>query len=80
MDIMHNNPANHDDSADTDARIMVPIPRMSGVNENLQRVTEQTRTVGRPANTSKAYDGKKNELVQYLDTIWDFDEYPRLLN
>ena len=67
---MLNNPSNHEDVSVVDA-VMVQIPRMAGVNNNLQRVTEHTRTRGRPTNTAKAYDGKKAELMQYLETVWE---------
>ena len=76
---MLNNPSNHEDVSVVDA-VMVQIPRMAGVNNNLQRVTEHTRTRGRPTNTAKAYDGKRAELMQYLETVWEHDPYPRLLN
>ena len=71
---------NDNDIDDVDTGLMVTIPRTRGVNDNLHRVTEQTRTRGRPTNTSKAYDGKKQELVEFLDHVWGRDEHHRILN
>ena len=79
MDVFRNDLADHEGDIVGNST-MVQIPRMGGVNENLNRVMEMTRTRGRPTNTSKAYDGKKVELVQYLDTVWAHDDHPRLLN
>ena len=60
--------------------VMVDVPRRGGVNDNLHRVTEQTRTKGRPKNTAKAYDGKQAELVEYLEHAWSHHTHPKLLD
>lgn len=60
--------------------VMVQVPRMGGVNDNLHRVTEQTRALSRPANTRKAYDGKREEFIQYLDKAWLNDPLRRVLS
>ena len=72
---------NQDQSPQEDgSAAMVEVPRMGAVNDNLHRVTEQTRALARPANTSKAYDGKRTELEEYLDHVWKHDKLCRLLD
>lgn len=70
----------HAQPEETHDEEMVDTPRLTGVNENLHRVTEQTRILARPSNTCKAYDGKRKELEDYLDQVWANDHYRRLLN
>lgn len=60
--------------------VRIEAPRMGGLNDNLHRVTESTRARSRPANTQRAYDGKRIELVQYLDHAWEHDPYRRILS
>ena len=78
--IEHEQNSRDDDTMRDNNLAMVQVPRLEGVNDNLHRVTEQTRTRGRPANTSKAYDGKKRELLEYLDYVWETDPYRRILD
>lgn len=57
--------------------VVVPLPRIGRVNANLHRVSERTLTQSRPANTSKAYDGKELEFIQYLDYVFAHDDFCR---
>ena len=68
------------ENGQTDRTVLVEAPRTTGFNDNLHRVSQQTRTQGRPANTAKAYDGKRKELEQYLEHAWAHDPYKYVLN
>ena len=54
---------------------IVQLPRVGAINDNLIRVSEQTRTRNRPANTSKAYDKLKIELIQFLEYTYAGDPF-----
>jgi hypothetical protein len=62
-------------SATNSNDLLVQLPRIGGINDNLVRVTEQTRTRERPINTQKAYDCKNTELIQYLRYAWAHDDF-----
>jgi hypothetical protein len=79
MDSRPNLVAQNENSTNN-AEVIVPLPRMGGINDNLIRVSAQTRTKDRPANTSKAYDGKKTELLDYLDHAWSHDPFRLILD
>ena len=59
---------------------LVEVPRLRHMNDNLVNVSEQTRTLNRPLNTTKAYSGKETELIQFLDHAYGGDPFCRLLD